>query len=166
MNALVRTGFEELAPDLTDQEVLFLYNVEVVGLTVIRAAEICGVKSPYNLLKKPHMVSARAKYREAIRGDVDFSRDDVVFGMKEAIDQAKVLGDPMAQIAGWREIGKIKGYDKIPQVNITLTGTIEDFKKQLVNMPTERLLELAGNNILDGDFYRVQETSDVAADAD
>lgn len=165
MNALVRTGFEELAPDLTEVEVLFLYNVEVVGLTVIRAAEICGVKSPYNLLKKPHMVVARAKYREAIRGDVDFSRDDVVFGMKEAIDQAKVLGDPMAQIAGWREIGKIKGYDKVPQVNITLTGTIEDFKKQLVNMPTERLLELAGTNILDGDFYRVQETSNDAADA-
>lgn len=158
------TGFEELVPELSEQELLFLYNVEVVGLPVQRAGELAGVKSPYYLLKKPHMVAAQQKFREAVRGSVDFTRDDVAFGFKEAIDQAKVLGDPMAQIAGWREIAKLKGYDKQPTININLNGSIEDFKKQLQSMPTEKLMELAGVQVLDGDFYRVQkDDADVPA---
>lgn len=164
--ALRPTGFEDVVPDLTEQETLFLYNVEVVGLPVLRAAEICGIKSAHYVLKKPHMVAARQKFREAIRGDVDFSREDVVFGMKEAVDQAKILGDPMAQIAGWREIAKIKGYDKQPTINFNLTGTIEDFRKQVQNMSTSSLLELVGENILDADFYRVIEKSNGTPDAE
>lgn len=166
MNAMLApTGFEDLANDLTEQETLFLYHVEVVGLPVVRAAEMVGVKSPHYVLKKPHIIAARAKFREAIRGDVDFTRDDVAFGYKEAIDQAKILGDPMAQIAGWREIAKLKGYDKQPNITFNVHGTIEDFKKQLQNMPTDKLLELAGTDVLDGDFYRVRDER-VVADSD
>ena len=155
-------GFEDVALDLSEQETLFLYHVEVVGLPVMRAAELCSVKSPHYLLKKPHMVAARAKFREAIRGDVAFTREDVAFGYKEAIDQAKLLGDPMAQIAGWREIAKLNGYDKQATITFNVHGTIEDFKKQLVNMPTDKLLELAGTDVLDGDFYRVENRDAVA----
>ena len=154
-------GFEELAGGLTEQETLFLYHVEVVGMPVVRAAELCGVKSPHYLLKKPHMVEARARFRDAARGNIDFTRDDVVAGFKDAIDQAKVLADPMAQIAGWREIAKIKGYDKQPQLVLNLHGTVEQFKKELQHMPTEQLLELAGSNVIDADFYRVR-ADDVA----
>lgn len=169
MNALLApstTGFEDLAPDLTEQETLFLYHVEVVGLPVVRAGEISGIKSPHYVLKKPHMVAARQKFREAIRGDVDFSREDVIHGFKQAVDQASILGDPMAQIAGWREIAKIKGYDKQPVITLNLHATVEEFKKQLQNLPTDRLLELAGSDVLDGDFYRVREQTHVAADPD
>lgn len=160
------TGFEDIAPDLTEQETLFLYHVEVVGLPVVRAGEISGVKSPHYVLKKPHMIAARQKFKEAIRGDVDFSREDVLHGFKQAVDQASLLGDPMAQIAGWREIAKIKGYDKQPNITFNVHGTIEEFKKQLQSMPTDRLLELAGSDVLDGDFYRIREDEHVAADTD
>lgn len=157
-------GFEGLASELTEQETLFLYHVEIVGMPVVRAAEISGVKSPHYLLKKPHMVAARAKFRDSARGSVDFTRDDVVAGFKEAIDQAKILADPMAQIAGWREIAKIKGYDKQPNLVLNVHGTVEQFKKELQFLPTEQLLELAGDsNVIDADFYRVRE--DESADA-
>lgn len=156
-------GFEGLASELTDQETLFLYHVEVVGMPVSRAAEISGVKSPHYLLKKPHMVEARARFRDSARGSTDFTREDVVAGFKEAIDQAKVLADPMAQIAGWREIAKIKGYDKQPNLVLNVHGTVEQFKKELQYMPTEQLLELAGSNVIDADFYRVR--GDEPADA-
>jgi hypothetical protein len=151
------TPFEEIAPSLSEQEQMFLYQLEVVGLPVIRAAEIAGVNSPYYLLKKAHIVAAREQYREAVRGRTDFTREDVVFGLKEAIDQAKVLADPMAQIAGWREISKLKGYDKAPSISINLHGTIDQMRRQIQALPTEELMRLAGENVLDADFYRVTD---------
>lgn len=152
--------FQDLAPDLTDQEQLLLYNIEVLGLSILRSADIAGVGAPYYVLKKPHMIAARAQYRDSVRGMVDFSRDDVIFGIKEAVDQAKTMADPMAQIAGWREIGKLKGFDKLPNINITLTGTVEDMRRQLQSMSTDALLRMAGENILDADFYRVNAEQD------
>ena len=149
-------GFEGFDRELSEPETLFLYYIEVVGVPVARAADLADIKSPHYLLKKPHMVAARQKFRDAMRGRTDFTRDDVVAGFKEAIDQAKVLADPMAQIAGWREIAKIKGYDKQPQVVLHAHGTVEQFKKELQHMSTETLLELAGSDVIDADFYRVQ----------
>lgn len=155
--------FQDLAPDLSNAEQSFLYNLEVLGLSTLRAAELAGLGSPYNVLKKPHMIAARAQYRDSVRGSMDFTRDDVIYGIKEAVDQAKVMADPMAQIAGWREIAKLKGHDKTPNINITLTGTVEDMRRQLQGMSTDALLRMAGDNILDADFYRVNAEQ---ADAD
>lgn len=156
---------DELTPDLSATEQQFLYQLEVIGLPVLRAAEIAGVKSPYAVLKKPHIIAGREQYRRAVQGRTDFSRDDIIAGMKGAIDQASILGDPMAQIAGWREIAKLKGYDKQPSVSITLTGTIDQVTKQVKTMSTEQLIELAGGEgILDADFYRV--VNDAAPDRD
>lgn len=152
---------ENLASDLSEGEQLFLYNLEVLGMPVVRAAEVAGVNSPYYLLKKPSVAAARERYREALRNRSDFTREDVVAGLKDAIDQAKVLADPMAQIAGWREIAKLKGYDKQTQVTVHIAGTAEQMTKQLQAMTTAQLLELAGGqNVLDGDFYRVVSAND------
>lgn len=160
---LIASGYNEVVHGLTEQEQMFLYQLEVVGLPVVRAGEIAGVSSPYSWLKKPHIVAAREQYRAAVRGRTDFSRDDIVAGIKEAIDQGKMLGDPMAQIAGWREIAKLKGFDKTPNININLTGTEEQIIKQVRAMPTSELLRISGGeSALDADFYRV--SNDVPAD--
>lgn len=148
--------------DLTQEEQMFLYQLEVIGLHTMRAAEIAGINSPYYVLKKPHMVDARERLRVAMRGRTDFSREDVVAGMKQAIDQASVLGDPMAQIAGWREIAKLKGYDKSPNINIHLTGSVESMKRQIQALPTEELMRLSGEKVIDADFYQVHD--DAVAD--
>lgn len=157
MNQLAVLPIDELTPDLAPSEQAFLYQLEVVGLSVLRAGEVAGIKSPYNILKKPHIVAGREMYRRAVQGRTDFTRDDVIAGMKHAIDQAGVLGDPMAQIAGWREIAKLKGYDKAPNVNINLSGTVEQLTKQLKSLSTEQLLEMTGQQVLDGAFYRIND---------
>lgn len=154
--ALAILPIDELTPDLSPQEQMFLYQLEVIGLPVLRAAEVAGVSSPYSVLKKPHIVSGREQYRRAVQGRTDFSREDIVAGMKAAIEQATILGDPMSQIAGWREIAKLKGYDKQPNVNINLTGTIDQVTRQLKALSTEQLAELAGGQVLDADFYQVR----------
>lgn len=159
---IISNGFREVADNLSEEEQMFLYQLEVVGLPAVRAAEIAGVSSPYALLKKPHIVAGREQYRAAVRGRTDFTRDDIIAGFKVAIDQANVLGDPMAQIAGWREIAKVKGYDKTPNININLSGTEEQVLKQVRALSTSELVKMSGGDVLDADFYRV--THDVPAD--
>ena len=160
---IISNGYREVAENLTEAEQMFLYQLEVVGLPAVRAAEIAGVSAPYALLKKPHIVAGREQYRAAVRGRTDFTRDDIIAGMKVAIDQANVLGDPMAQIAGWREIAKIKGFDKTPNININLSGTEEQVMKQVRALSTSELVKMSGGDVLDGDFYRVG--NDVPADS-
>lgn len=157
----------DVAPELSEREQMFLYQLELVGLSAKRAAEVSGVPNPYALLKRPNIVAAREKYREVANGRTDFTRDDVIAGFKKAIDQAYVLADPMAQIAGWREIAKIKGYDKTPQVNINLKGDLTAVQQQLQGMSTEQLLELAGRQMdfIDADFYAVDKSDVEGSDA-
>lgn len=143
--------------NLTDTEQMFLYQLEVIGLPVARAAEISGLSSPYVQLKKPHMLAAREQLRVAMRGRTDFSREDVVAGIKEAIDQAAVLDDPMARIAGWREIAKLLGYDKTPSITININGNAQQVQRQIQGMTTEQLMEMTGENVLDADFYEVKK---------
>ena len=143
---------------LTDAESMFVYQMEVIGLPANRAAEVAGVASPYALLKRPHIIAAREQARLAVRGRTNFTRDDVVAGLKEAIDQAKILADPMAQIAGWREMAKILGFDKTPNVHLHMTGTIDNVRKQIAGMSTEELMrQMEDPIILDGDFYKVDD---------
>lgn len=142
---------------LSDTEQMFIYQLEIIGMPVQRAAEVAGVNSPYALLKKPYIIAAREAARLSIRGRTNFTREDVIFGIHEAIDQAKILADPMAQIAGWREIGKLLGYDKTPNVNIHISGNAEQVKKQLQNLSSDELAKLSGEDVLDGDFYQVND---------
>lgn len=143
---------------LTDAESMFVYQMEVIGLPANRAAEVAGVASPYALLKRPHIIAAREQARLAVRGRTNFTREDVVAGLKEAIDQAKVMADPMAQIAGWREMAKILGYDKTPNVHLHMSGTVDGMRRQISAMSTEDLMrQMEDPTILDGDFYKVDD---------
>jgi hypothetical protein len=143
---------------LTEGEQRFLYNLEVLGMSVQRAAEMADVASPWYLLKKPAVAAAREQLRVAMRSRVDFTREDVIAGLKDAIDQGKIIADPMAQIAGWREIAKLQGYDKEAAINININGNAVQVERQIQGMTTARLLELSGNKeALDADFYEIDK---------
>jgi hypothetical protein len=143
---------------LDEQEQQLLYNVEVLGLSVKRAGAMAGVADPQSMLQRGNVMVAREKLRAALRERLQITREDVVNGIKTAIDQAVILADPMAQIAGWREIAKILGIDKTPNVNVHIQGTLEQVQKQLQGLPLEQLMKEAGQigNVVDVDFYRVQ----------
>lgn len=144
---------------LDEQEQQLLYNIEVLGLSVKRAGAMAGVTDPHAVLQRSNVMVAREKLRAALRERLQITREDVVNGIKAAIDQAVILADPMAQIAGWREIAKILGIDKTPNVNVHIQGTLEQVQKQLQGLPLEQLMKEAGQigNVVDVDFYRVQE---------
>ena len=139
---------------LSPQEEKFLHNMEVLRLTQQRAAEIAGISNPQQVLQKPEVIEARTAMREAAARRVNISKDDVLIGLKEAIDHAKLTDEPMAQIAGWREISKMLGYDAPKQVNIVVSGNVKEIRKQISALTDAELVEsLGADDVIDGDFY-------------
>ena len=54
-------------------------------------------------------------------------REDVLAGLLEAVDQARVQGDPAAMISGWKEIGRMQGYyapDRV-KAEVAVTGNVD-----------------------------------------
>lgn len=145
-----------IVPALTEQEQQLVYNIEVLGLTVKRAAEILGVPNVAAVMQRPEVQDAREKLRAEVRRHAEITKEDVIHGIKRAIDQATTLADPTAQIIGWREIAKMLGYDAPREVKITISHETATLRKQVSQLDDAELVELLGaDNVIDGDFYEV-----------
>ncbi len=146
--------------ELSQQEQDFLYNLDVLGMTQSRAAELAGLGSnPSALLKKPTMLAARDELRVALRGNVQITREDVIAGYKKAIEKADLIDEPLAMIAGWREIAKMLGYEAPKEIHHHLTGTVTDMRRQLSQLTDAELLDQLGpdaSDVLDGEFVRIE----------
>lgn len=145
---------ELLQIGLTEAEQKLVYNIEVLGMSQQRAADLAGVASPQQVLRRSDVADARAKLREAVARRVEITKDDVIAGIKKAVDQADVLADPMAQIAGWREIAKMLGYDAPREVRVTISSDLNTRKRQIAQLDDDELVEMLGaEDVIDGDFY-------------
>lgn len=95
----------------------------------------------------------QAKYREQCR----FKRDDVLNGLSEAIEQGKLQADPMAQIAGWREIAKICGFYAPETKKIELGGSAQRLLDRFERLSDQELLEIAQGEVIEGEFTDVTD---------
>lgn len=146
----------ELPPGLTQGEMEFVYNIEVLGLPPKKAASLAGV--PYGLVCKPHIVQARELVKRELRGAMAITKEDVVFGMRDAIDRARILAEPMTEIVGWEKIAKLLGYDTPQKVDINITASLDVLKNQVKSLPDAELAKLVGaGGIIDAEFYEVQK---------
>lgn len=141
---------------LTDIEQKLVYHVEVLGMKANRAGDILGISNPYSVLARPHVQDAVQKTRETIQGKLNITREDIARGYLSAIEDAKTLADPMAQIAGWRELSKLLGFDQPLKVEHTLASTAAERKRMVQQKTDADLLALAGPDVagvIDADFY-------------
>jgi phage terminase small subunit len=74
------------------------------------------------LSEDPRIVRAVNFLRKKNEQSILTSRKKVLEGFLEAIEQAKLMSEPMVQIAGWREIGKMCGYyaPEVKEININV----------------------------------------------
>lgn len=141
---------------MTPEETKLVHNVEVLGLSVQRAGELAGIGNAYNALAKPEVAEAREKIRQHMAVTTQITRESVIEGIKDAIDMARIINEPMPMIAGWQAISKILGYDKPAAINVTITGDVREMRRQIKAMPEADLLQLADETgIIDADFYPV-----------
>lgn len=140
---------------LTAEESQFVYGVEVLGLPIRVAARQAGM--PLTMAAKPHLQQARELLRREVRGNLMVTKDDVTFGIKEAIERARILGEPMTEIAGWDRLIKLHGLDAPQKIDVNITATMAVLKTHVQNLSDTELANLVGaDRVIDGDFYRVQ----------
>jgi len=162
-NAVVRAQSDAVGMDTTQPSTLtgpqanFVYNAEVLDMPVKAAAAEAGM--PLHQVADPSVISARFALRKELQGRLDLTKEDVLFGIKEAIRDARILQDPMAQIKGFEAISKMLGFDAPKEVKVTIDGTIDVVKKNISKMPDSDLIKLLGaDNIIDGDFHEIGKT--------
>lgn len=131
-------------------------EARLLGMTPTQAARHAGYKSLGSLEHNSKVKAYLASQREVMRKRSQISRDDVLEGFKRAIDDARVLADPTAQIAGWREIGRMLGYYEPETRKLVLSIDQQQARRELEVMAEDELLRLAAGEargeIVDADF--------------
>lgn len=142
---------------LTQEEAQLVYNIEVLGLPLKRAAELAGIG--LSTAYQPHIVQARDIMRKEVQERVRLTKEDVVFGVHDAIGRARVLAEPATEIRGWEVISKMLGYDAPTKVEIDVhhTESIAAVRDHVRQLPESELLRLAdAASIIDADFTEVK----------
>lgn len=142
---------------LSKQEQELVYNIEVLGMKPARAAELAGVPDIVAASRKPEVVAARHILRESVRQYANVTRADIVVGIRDAIDQARVIADPMAQIRGWVEIASLTGLDRPKRVELSVANSVETQRRQIAQLPDSELMQIEGGDVIDADFYVVRD---------
>lgn len=154
MNAVVRQT-QEPPSLLTPEEANFVYNLEVLGLPVRKAADMAGVRA--DIGNQGHIIEAREQLKRELRGATAVSKEDVIQGFLGAIDRAKILADPKTEVAGWKEVGTMLGYYAPQKVDLNLNASLEVLQQSIRTIPTEELVKrLGAENVIDADFYEVK----------
>ena len=155
MNAISAESTElarMLPGGLTAEEVNFVYNVEILGLPGRKAASMAGM--PVGRMVAPHIIQARELCKRELRGAVQITKEDVVWGMREATDMARMQGDPLTTLIGWEKLAKILGYDQPVKIDINVSASLEVQQKLVKEMSDEELTKFLGaSDIIDAEFY-------------
>jgi hypothetical protein len=130
-------------------------------MTKRQAAKLSKYRQPTQaanrLLKRPRVRTYLQELYDDAKEKTKLTRDNVVEGMQAAIEDAKLQSDPMAQIAGWREIGKILGIYAVEKKELVVTGHLSDTQQQIASMGEQQLLEMVGDDAIEGEFHLVEE---------
>lgn len=137
---------------LTEQERRFV-DAFCSGMNQTQAARAAGYSEPTSggvrLMKRPAVLAAIERERAALAEQARVKREDVIEGFKEAIDMARTLQDPVAMIAGWREVGRVLGHyePEKKKVEISINGQVA--LQQLEALPDAELAKLIEGEVID-----------------
>ncbi len=115
----------------------------------------CPQKSGYQHDKQPDIVAAVKKEFRRAEKVSDMNKKRVMDGILEAIDQAKLMAEPMTQIAGWREVAKMCGYYEPTKVQLDVSVSAKRLFSKFETMSDEELLRLAETEIIEVDDFEV-----------
>lgn len=90
--------------------------------------------------------------RQALARATNIRKKDVIMGVLDAIDRARLAGEPNTEINGWKEVAKLMGYYAPEVKKIDLTVTQGNLKSKFEQMTDQELLEMASRSVIEGDY--------------
>ena len=131
---------------LTSMQREFVRYMAEFGLTQTAAARMAGFSAPEvdgaRLMKSPavlaNLQAERAKY--AVASNV--TRKQVIEGFIEAVDLARIKGEPLTMVAGWREVGKMCGFYEPSRSEVKISVGGQVMLHQLNGMSDDELLQM------------------------
>lgn len=133
------------------------------GKEIRTAAKLSGYSANggdvWRMTKDPEFVAYVKKLQSKNERMADMSRKRVLDGFLEAIEQAKMLAEPMTQIAGWRELAKMCGYyaPEVKTLNVNVTS--QRLLTQLETLSDKDLLEMIeqDSEVIEGEARELLE---------
>ena len=156
-----------LNPDapLTEMQRQFVVNLVDHRMTQTAAARAAGAAQPgsaaYEWMRHPKIERAIAKERLEYAKASAMTKQKVIEGFSEAINLARIKADPIAMVAGWREIGKMCGFYEATKAKIEVSVQGQVLIQRLNTMSDEELIALAEGDptVLEGEFNVVDDVS-------
>jgi hypothetical protein len=148
---------------LTEQQRRFVTHLVHDKLPQTAAARMAGYGDAASiasaLMKNPKIQRAIAEERREYAIASGMTKQKVIDGFAEAIDLGRIKGDPVAMIAGWREIGKMCGFYEPTKTKVEVSVQGQVLIQRLNSMTDEQLLQLAEGDptVLDGEFSVVSD---------
>lgn len=147
-----------------ERELMFLNLVGVHSYPIPRAATLAGITKAAGeaLLLHPEARKVLQAERSRVAEKARVTKEEVIEGLKEAIELGREVGRPEAMVAGWREIGRIIGCYEPTEVKHThrVEGPIS--RRQISEMTDEDLLAMAANarDVIDVEAVVVEAPKD------
>jgi hypothetical protein len=125
--AALREAREDQPLTLRQQEFVSLWaGGDSIHNAALRAGFDEKANYGHKLRTMPHIQKAYRLQVDAFQRESQITRADVLEGLKDSIEMARLMSEPATMIAGWREIGKMCGFyePKKIDVNVNVNGSV------------------------------------------
>ena len=143
---------------ITPKQEKFVEGV-LSGKTTTRAAKEAGFNTnKRGFTRTKEVQEALADARAGISQASTLTRMDVIEGVLEAIQLARLTAEPAVMIQGYDKLAKIMGYYAPEVKKVEMTMTQERHINKMEGLSDTELMALAdGRAVLDGEFTVVHE---------
>ena len=93
--------------------------------------------------------NALAERREELSSATQITRVGVLNGILEAIEMARLQGEPLAMLAGFRDISKMMGYNAPEVKKVEVTSSQGRLRHKMQSLSDDDLLRLAEGGSID-----------------
>jgi hypothetical protein len=143
------------ARPLTDIQREFIRLIGVDGYSINSARGATGMSydAVQRLLARSDSQDLLKQFQAEYREVAKIKKAEVLDGFKEAIDMAKLKGEPLTMIAGWREIARLCGYYEPQKMQVSVNVTGQVMLEKMTTLTDEQLLEMMqDSNAIDAEF--------------
>lgn len=139
---------------LTEKQAIFVEEV-LSGVNADTAAERAGYKGRdmgSSVEKTVAVQKALRSARDELSSAAQISRADVIDGIMEAINLARLGADPGTMVKGWTEIGKMLGHYAPEVKRVEITDNQKRLQSKFTSMTDAELLQ-----VIEGEFEHVEQ---------